>query len=82
MNTLAVGRLIEVMELVGRYGLAAALEWSSPLSSLLIRVALDTLYCPNCGHVRIGACLASLTGISRTKPEGGADQKSNYFNKP
>lgn len=53
------------MELVDLSGPAALLEWSSPLSSLLIRVALDTLGCLNQGHVRIGACLASCKGISR-----------------
>jgi hypothetical protein len=37
----------------------------------LIRVALDTLHCLNVGHVRIGACLASCQGISRTQSEGG-----------
>jgi len=37
----------------------------------LIRVALDTLHCLDTGHVRIGACLASFQGISRTQSEGG-----------
>jgi len=55
--------LIEVLQLVELWGPAAVLEWSSPLSSLLIRVALDTLHCLNIGHVRIGACLASCKGI-------------------
>ena len=37
----------------------------------LIRVALDTLHCLDPGHVRIGACLASFQGISRTQTERG-----------
>ena len=53
--------MIEALELAGRNGLAAALEWSSPLSSLLMRVESDTVHCPNRGHVRIGVCLASFS---------------------
>src|SRR5436190_15443636 len=38
----------------------------APLSSLLIRVELDTVHCPISGHVRIGVCLASCL---RNKPD-------------
>ena len=47
----------------------------------LIRVALDTLHRLNIGHVRIGACLASFQGISRTQIEGGDCSKSTNFSR-
>jgi hypothetical protein len=70
------------MELVDFYGLIAALEWSSPLSSLLIRVALDTLYCLQL-WARTDRSLSRI--LQRNKPDskiqgGDCPEPTHYTN--